>query len=106
MATDISKTISLQELYAMLQPYRNATVSLFSHDESTGLLVRFSPKKLRYVNGKFPALIYNGESFFAIQAMSVTVADIKTQAMSFPCLSGHPISSMNLKCIKILKNVS
>lgn len=83
MATDISKTISLQELYAMLQPYRNATVSLFSHDESTGLLVRFSTKKLRYVNGKFPALIYNGESFFAIQAMSVTVADIKNASDVF-----------------------
>lgn len=35
MANDVSKTISLQELYAMMQPYKKAFISLFSGDEST-----------------------------------------------------------------------
>ena len=76
MANDISKTISLQELYAMMQPYKEAFISLFSGDESTGLCATIPVKAISLFNNatNIPCLLCSGGSGFVLQAASVKVS--------------------------------
>ena len=76
MANDISKTISLQELYAMMQPYKEAFISLFSGDEPTGLCATIPVKAISLFNNatNVPCLLCSGGSGFVLQASSVKVS--------------------------------
>ena len=89
MANDISKTISLQELYAMMQPYKEAFISLFSGDESTGLCATIPVKAISLFNNatNVPCLLCSGGSGFVLQAASVKISApaFSRDSCSLPC---------------------
>lgn len=76
MNNEIFKTISLQDLYTMMQSYKEAFISLFSGDESTGLCATIPIKSLRLFqhSTKAPTLLSSGSSAFVLQAASVKVS--------------------------------
>lgn len=76
MANDVSKTISLQELYAMMQPYKKPLSLCSPWDESTGLCATIPVKAISLFNNgtKVHCLLCSGGSGFVLQAASVKVS--------------------------------
>ena len=97
MANKLSKTISLRELYAMMQQYKNIHISVFSAGGAAGMSLSFPIKEFRYSDsGKTPFLVHNGVASFILQADTVKVSDLQFESTS--CSFTLCADKMNFRC--------
>lgn len=92
-----SKTISLRELFTMMQQYKSVHISVFSAGGAAGMTMCLPIKEFRYSDsGKIPFLAHNGASTFILQANTVTVSDLAFENAS--CSFSVLVDKMNFRC--------